>query len=538
LPWIDRTKEFSLGRLFDHPGWDLWGLQSRPKRVCVIGGGIAGLAAAYELHTMGHAVQLIEASDRLGGRIFTDRFKGTYGDLGAMRIPHSHFCTRQYLRDFGLTLRPFVQENLNTLVYLKPMERPIPRGDEAACLAAYGLDPNTSHRTYEKTANEVLSFLNPWLVFDRPHHDGATALYSKVSLWQFVQGWALPGPAPKLAEHGPLLSAKEWEFAGRLSGALWDENTSFLEGLVDYLVFNDLAMYEVVGGMDLLISEFEKRLDGLFLLGARATAVARDTGGINVTWLAGNGYNTGSFEYVVCAIPAAGILDIEFTPAIPQAQWAALSNINYGSAAKAAVHCKQRLWESRDHIFGGSSTTDLAVEQIWYPSDNAQPEAAQLEEDPADPHPGWGLRTVLGVQGLVDVSGPNRWTASDPKVSEGPGTLLAYMHGENARRFASREKTEQERLVRTSLEVLHPGLLIEKVTPMAWDVMPTPGGGAFAMFAPGEHDRYTEAIAEPLWVDSGERLFFAGEHVAGAHAWIQTSIQTALGAVWHILTGP
>jgi NADPH-dependent 2,4-dienoyl-CoA reductase/sulfur reductase-like enzyme len=66
LPWIDRTADFSLGGLFDHPGWRLWGKTSRPdKRVCVIGGGISGLAAAYELIDGGAKVKLLEASDGL-----------------------------------------------------------------------------------------------------------------------------------------------------------------------------------------------------------------------------------------------------------------------------------------------------------------------------------------------------------------------------------------------------------------------------------------------------------------------------------------
>jgi monoamine oxidase len=116
---------------------------------------------------------------------------------------------------------------------------------------------------------------------------------------------------------------------------------------------------------------------------------------------------------------------------------------------------------------------------------------------------------------------------------------MAYMHGENARRFGSLAPADQDRLVRECVARLHPNLDIRAVTPMAWDVQAVPGGGAFAMFGPGEHDRYLTAIAEPLWPEDAQpRVFFAGEHVAGCHAWMQTSIQTALGAVWHILDAP
>jgi oxygen-dependent protoporphyrinogen oxidase len=50
--------------------------------VVVIGGGIAGLAATYELHQRGRTVRLLEASARLGGVIVTDRIDGWVIDGG------------------------------------------------------------------------------------------------------------------------------------------------------------------------------------------------------------------------------------------------------------------------------------------------------------------------------------------------------------------------------------------------------------------------------------------------------------------------
>jgi monoamine oxidase len=52
------------------------GLQPRvqaPKRVIVIGGGIAGLVAAYELARQGHDPLVLEAQHRVGGRVYTLR---------------------------------------------------------------------------------------------------------------------------------------------------------------------------------------------------------------------------------------------------------------------------------------------------------------------------------------------------------------------------------------------------------------------------------------------------------------------------------
>src|SRR5213593_5285678 len=91
--------DFSYGRLFAYPedrlprpGADTL----RGKSVCILGGGIAGLTAAYELVTRTSAkVTLLESEDTLGGRVRTHRFdRDTYGELGAMRIPAQHHGVR------------------------------------------------------------------------------------------------------------------------------------------------------------------------------------------------------------------------------------------------------------------------------------------------------------------------------------------------------------------------------------------------------------------------------------------------------------
>lgn len=60
---------------------------SRPQKILVIGAGIAGLAAAHALQRAGHAVEVLEARERIGGRIHTSRaWKDAPMDLGASWI--------------------------------------------------------------------------------------------------------------------------------------------------------------------------------------------------------------------------------------------------------------------------------------------------------------------------------------------------------------------------------------------------------------------------------------------------------------------
>src|SRR5262245_6975416 len=83
---------------------------SKPKRVVVIGAGMAGLCAAYELMGLGHDVLVFEAQSRPGGRVRTIRdgfADGLHAEAGASRLPNTHVLTMRYAKQFELPLVPF-----------------------------------------------------------------------------------------------------------------------------------------------------------------------------------------------------------------------------------------------------------------------------------------------------------------------------------------------------------------------------------------------------------------------------------------------
>src|SRR5699024_2199970 len=93
-----------------------------PKKIIIVGAGIAGLVAASLLKKAGHNVIILEASDRAGGRIFTMRSDFTeelYFEAGAMRIPHTHNLTLEYIKKFNLPVNKFINDTPEDILYVK-----------------------------------------------------------------------------------------------------------------------------------------------------------------------------------------------------------------------------------------------------------------------------------------------------------------------------------------------------------------------------------------------------------------------------------
>ena len=99
------------------------------KKVLVLGAGMAGLVAAYELTQLGHDVTVLEARTRPGGRVHTLRepfSDGLYADEGAARIPEHHDLTLKYVKQFELPLEPFYPSRLNAIRFDRGSREEVP----------------------------------------------------------------------------------------------------------------------------------------------------------------------------------------------------------------------------------------------------------------------------------------------------------------------------------------------------------------------------------------------------------------------------
>ncbi len=74
-------------------------------RVAVIGGGIAGLTCAYELHKAGLDVQVFERNESVGGRMNTRSKDGLAFDMGANFLIGAYRGVRALAEEMGVVLK-------------------------------------------------------------------------------------------------------------------------------------------------------------------------------------------------------------------------------------------------------------------------------------------------------------------------------------------------------------------------------------------------------------------------------------------------
>jgi len=553
------------------------GITRNLKRICVIGGGIAGLTAAYELTERGHEVTLLEASNRLGGRMLTHYFNeelkeaAPYAELGAMRIPEVHGCVRHYVDRFGLETRAFVGLNSAGYLYLKGRV-----GRRIDCLqnleqyenlrAECGLMSPSNYIAEELLKSMTFYFFleerYDELCRKRPYGgiglDDLDAIFNdfkvpdhlvqfedfslrQVMQWKDTLVKLREGEIDAGEKKGEeskrrkptkikVLSDEAWELLGRSTGILWFEDVACLQWLLNEKLALGQDKYELVGGMDTLIRKFEEKINekanGRSVLNKNASVhEVIDLGGqVRVRWGADGDE---AFDYVICAVPAPAVARITFAPDLPAKQREALASLAYSNASKTVVRCTERFWELRDHIFGGGSFSDEEHQQCWYPSDNSMTDGHRHDQ---------GVK-MLGGEAI-------KFAAKDPEQSKRPGAFTAaYMWGRNADRLDSLPGPERTNRILSSVEKMHNGIRnhIESedtdVKHHSWGNDPNLGGGAFALFAPGQQSRYQAVLGQPFYEDfkGNPHLFFAGEHLAICHAWIQNAIQSALCSVSNIL---
>ncbi len=510
--------------------------KGRPrKHVTILGAGIAGLIAGYELNRLGHVVTILEGSNRVGGRAFTYRFKdGQYHELGAMRIPASHDYTRHYIQEMGLQLRPFItaHKTLSPFYFIKGIRTTI-KDAPKNLFPLFALSPTEQFVAAAAVAPAVmglqfadliasLTTADKQALFSEGPMTESVAQIERTSLGEFLEAHA----------HGPDTR----ELIGVTTGleVWWDKALSMF--LRDEIVNTGDGLEEIVGGTDLLPSTLAQKIPQKAIsLNVEITGIeAGDQPKLKVMSQE-NGQGTVEADYVLCTIPFPVLRRIELVQ-FSTRKLRAIRDINYASSTKVLLHCKQRFWELNNGIFGGASLSDLITRSTYYPSDNVAarpPQPLHLLAELDGTETMTAQRSRLASRSINTTFALASTQGRQLELSSGPGVLVgSYNWGRDARRLGELQPVNRAECVIRTLTNIHPEIRdsVDDAASMFWDENKW-AGAAFSFMRPNDmRDYYVDAIAPE------GRVFFAGEHCSMDQAWMQGAAISALRAVEDIVS--
>lgn len=442
------------------------------KHVVVVGAGLAGLVAAFELKRQGHRVTVLEAQNRLGGRIHTLRAPfapGLYAEAGGMRIPRAHDLTLRYCELFGLPMRPFVMGNPRGLVHLGGLRLTKAEADAHPDRLPFVLAEHERGRTADALWEAAIGDLRIMVEHDGPAAwDHIVREYDEYSLYEFLRarGWS----------RGAIESFTVLNFLEA------DMHNSLVEILREDLGGAYTDMQEIAGGMDALPNAFYPSLADDIRFGANVFAMDQDAEGVTVHAKTEADRFSVAADYAVVTVPFSVLRTIEMLTPFSAGKQRAIRQLNYHASTKIVFQVRERVWEDDDGIYGGATVTELPIRRMNYPT-------------------------------------------PDPTTRRGV-LLASYTWGQDALQWGAMDEETRLEEALDDVERIHPRIrdVYEVGASHAW-YSDRWARGAFAMFAPGQQTELQADIVRPEG-----RIHFAGEHCSLYHAWIQGALESGIRA--------
>ena len=462
------------------------------KKVIVLGTGVAGMTAAYELSEAGYEVTVLEGRNRIGGRSFTARkgtvqseiggetetcdfSEGSYINGGPWRIPYFHKGYLHYTRKFGMPVELLNNDNDHSYIDFEkgsgPLAgKPIHKAEVAADMRGYATEM-LAKQVRQGALDGEFGPGDKELFLDYLRSEG----YLTKDDFKYV---GTEGRGPLInpgagLDPGPGKESTPYKLTDLLKSQTWRtlKSVSALD--------QQRTMFEPVGGMDQLPVHFHKNLKPVIRLQHAVEKISQTPTSITVHYTDATGKKgVVTADYCVCTIPLSVLktLDVQCSPKFKEA----MGGVSYALVGKIGLEMKRRFWEEDHDIYGGHVyVDDPMIGTISLPSSN------------------W-----MGKKGVI---------------------LGFYPHGGAAARISAMSLAERKAYAIAAGQKVFPQYA-ENVAgsfSITWHRVPFNMGG-WAQWTDEGRAKYYPTLLEP-----DGRLYLAGEHLSYLTGWQEGGIESA-----------
>lgn len=487
--------------------------QGKKFKIAIVGAGLSGLCAAYELNKIGCDITIFEASNKIGGRVktyFFDKSKNQYGELGPMRIPPSHETTWHYINEFKLKTIPFISRSISSLYYIR---NAYAVNNQQSIMENIYPQFDLPEREKKQNPNELIGKLYKKYFYKLSKEERKELLEIKKNYSKKVK--EIQGISLRQGYENASLSQNAISLISNISPLEGDLiHISLIEILAEYYTLDFLYTYTIEGGIINLPLAFYNQLINSkgpgkvnFRLGNQVNSIIQSPYDskkivLEVIDLNDNSYFYMDFDFVICAVPFSSLKRIKINPPFTVRKMQAINELNYEIGQKTFLYLKERFWEKdKNNPLSGTTLTDLITILTVYPSDH-----------------------------LVSVKGELfKYKLKENTSYKEPGTLLAsYNWNQNALRLGKEYENQRIKEIIRCIEKIHKlpeGYIDDNLidyTSILWSEVPFIWGGVCFML-PNQKELFLYDSTTP---EMNGRVHFAGEHVSTKHGWMQGALQS------------